>query len=268
MRHRVALVAWMTVAGLAGCDRGEPGRVPPPSEAPRVVVTHPVVTGAAAAFPATVRAVERAELATRMSGSVVRVPVDVGSVVSRGEVVLVLDDADISARIRRAEAEAERADRAFRRIEALHGDGAATDQELDDARSAFRVAEAALEEVRAQRAYTAIRAPFAGVVTARSIEPGDLAVPGRPVLTLAGSGALEAVADLPATWEGRVAVGDSLELVRPETGERIPVRVARLAPAVAGRRRPPPTGRRAPPRLPPGGAPGGSNAGARSRAPR
>lgn len=233
MRPRATLITSMAAATLMGCDRGEPGRIPPSSEPPAVTVSHPVVTGGTTAFPATIRAVERADLATRISGTVVRVPVDVGSAVSRGDVVLVLDDEDVTAGINRAEAELERARRAFERMAALHEDGAATDQELDDARARFRVAEAGVAEARAQRAYTVLRAPFAGVVTARSLDPGDLAVPGRPVLSLAGLGSLEAVADLPAAFEGRVVPGDTLYLVRPGTDAPLPVRVARVAPALA-----------------------------------
>jgi len=78
--------------------------------------------------PATLRAIERAELATRTSGRVLRVPVDAGSVVARGDIVLELDGQDVSARIRQAEAQVEQARRSFARIESLQSDGAATDQ--------------------------------------------------------------------------------------------------------------------------------------------
>lgn len=227
-----------SVVGLAACDREEPGRVRPPAEALDVTVVRPVTGDATVGFPATIGTVERAGLATRTSGTVVRVPVDVGDAVARGGVVLVLDDSDVEARIRRAEAELDRARRSLARLEPLAADGAATGQELDDARARFRVAEAAVAEARAQRDYTVLRAPFSGVVTSRYIDPGDLAVPGRLALELAGTGALEAVADLPASLEGRVRSGDTLTLVLPETGDRRSVRVARVSPALqSGARR-------------------------------
>lgn len=232
------LAVLASVAGLAACDREEPGRVRPPGEALEVSVVRPVMAGAAVGFPATIGTVERAGLATRISGTVVRVPVDVGDSVARGDVVLVLDDRDVEARIRRAEAELERARRSLDRLEPLAADGAATGQELDDARARFQVAEAAVAEARAQRDYTVLRAPFSGVVTSRAVDPGDLAVPGRPVLELAGTGGLEAVADLPASLEGHVRSGDTLTLILPETGDRLSVRVARVSPALqSGARR-------------------------------
>lgn len=232
-RSSLILVGSLTMFILSvGCSGDDPGRVPPPAEVPEVTVVHPRVTGGTTSFPATVRAVDRAELATRTSGTVIRAPVDVGSRVARGDIVLVLDDAGVNARIRRADAELERARGVLARIEPLNEDGAATDQELDDARAAFEMAEAGLAEARAQRAYTVLRAPFPGIVTARAVDPGDLARPGQPVLELAGSGGLEVSADLPASREGRVVVGDTLMLVRPETGTRIPVVVARVSPTL------------------------------------
>lgn len=231
-RRRMVVFAMTAIAGLAACDRSEPGSVPPLAEPPLVTTARPTVAGGVVSLPATVRTVERAELASRTSGRVLEVRIDAGSVVSRGDVLLVLDGEAVAARARQAEAEAERARRSFARIEALQRDGAATDQELDDTRARLAVAEAGLEEARIQRAYTVLRAPFAGTVVSRSIDPGDLAIPGRPVLTLAGTGALEVVADVPASLEGSVAVGDTLFVLHPETGVRIPARVARVAPAV------------------------------------
>lgn len=229
---RLAATTMVLLAASAACGGEEPGEIAPPAEAPEVTVVRPTSSGATISFPATVRAVDRADLATRVSGTVVRVPVDIGSRAGRGDVVLVLDDADVAARIRRAEAQLERARGALARIEPLNVDGAATDQELDDARAAFAVAEAGLAEARAQQAYTVLRAPFSGVVTARNVDPGDLVSPGQHVLTLSGTGELEVDADLPGALEGRVNVGDSLTLVRPETGSRIPVAVTRVAPAL------------------------------------
>lgn len=230
-RRRLAVAA-LTVAAFGACGRSDPGQVPPAGE-PIAVTTVPVTaSGGTVEAPATVRAVERAELATRTSGRVLRVPVDAGSIVARGDVVLELDGQDVAARIRQAEAAAERARRSFARIESLQTDGAATDQELDDVRAQLAAAEAGLEEARAQRDYTVLRAPFAGTVVSRSVDPGDLAVPGQPVLSLVGAGALEVVADLPAILEGRVAEGDTLAVLHPESGTRFVAVVARVAPAI------------------------------------
>lgn len=233
IRSGATVAMAFVVAGLAaGCDRGEPGVVPEPREPVAVDVVRPTGTRGAVLVPATVRATDRAALATRASGTVRRVPVDVGSVVAAGDVLLVLDATDVDARIAAAEAELDRASRYAARIAPLHADGAATGQELDDARARVRVAEAEVAAARAQRSYAVLRAPFAGRVTSRDVNPGDLAVPGRPVLTLAGTGGLEITADLPAGLEGRVRAGDPLRVVDPARELDATITVARVAPAL------------------------------------
>ncbi len=219
-----------TLATL-GCG-GEPGALPE-SEAPvEVVVSTAVASPSLAGAPGTVLSTEEAELATRISGTIRRVAVDIGSRVARGDVLVSLDTDEIDARIASAQAAAELARRSHGRIQALAADGAATEQELDDAAARREMAEAALRDARAQREYVALRAPFAGVITARLADPGDLAVPGVPILKLTGTAALKVTADLPAELSGRLVVGDAVSVVRPESGRRYPARVTRVVPAV------------------------------------
>jgi len=152
-------------------------------------------------------------------------------------VLVMLDDRDLEARIDGAEASVRRFERAFQRMEALARDGAATEQELDNARASREMAVASLAEVNAQRAYSILRAPFAGTVTGRSVDPGDLATPGRSILTLVGDGATKVVADLPERVGAWLRVGDSAWVEEPGTGVRLAARIARVSPAVETRTR-------------------------------
>ena len=226
--------AWAVLALFAAgaCDRGEPGALPDRGPPVDVAVSAVVESDAARSFPASVRALENARLATRTSGTIERIEVNVGSSVRRGQTVAVLDDSDVRARVRQAEAAARRARRAHERMAALAGDGAATEQELDDALAARETAEAALAEARSQLAYVVLRAPFDGVVTARMAEPGDLAVPGQPVLEIAGTDALEVVADLPADLRAELVVGDSARVLLPLAGGSLPARIVHVSPAL------------------------------------
>jgi RND family efflux transporter MFP subunit len=82
------------------------------------------------------------------------------------------------------------------------------------------------------RDYTRISAPFAGVVTAKSVEPGNLAAPGAPLVTIEREGAyrLEALVDeskLPFVKTGQIAA------VELETLDRqLDARVSEIVPAV------------------------------------
>lgn len=228
------LVPLLLLVAVTACDRGEPGRVPP-AEGPAEVVVSVVGSGAAAlAFPAEVAAAEEVELATRASGIVRRVAVDVGSRVRAGQLLVALESGDVGAGVAAAEAAVVQARRFHDRIAALERDGAATPQELDDAVARLRAAEAGLRQARTQLGYVHLTAPFAGVVTERRVDPGDLVGPGQPTLTLVSSGDLEVRADLPGEHAGLVREGSEVRVVVPETGDRVPARVTRVAPALSG----------------------------------
>lgn len=216
---------------LTGCDRDEPGSAPESTDPVNVAVSAAVTAPSVTVHPATVASTDDVEIGTRTSGTVVRIRVDVGSRVAAGDTLVELDASDVRARIESAEAEFRRAKRYFERIRNLERDGAATAQELDDARAGLRRAEAGAREARAQLAYVVLRAPFAGTVTARMADPGDLAVPGRPVLGLVRPGALEVAADLPAAVGGSVREGDRFLVRRPGSGEAREARVVRISPA-------------------------------------
>ncbi|UCF20431.1 MAG: efflux RND transporter periplasmic adaptor subunit [Gemmatimonadota bacterium] len=222
----------VTLATAAAACGGGPDELPPGSEPVDVVVSLAVASPGVVVAPGTVVAEQQAELATRISGTIERMAVDIGSRVSSGDTLVVLDRSEMDARISGAQAAARLARQYHERIAALAADGAATPQELDDAKAKLEMAEAALRDARAQRQYVVLRAPFAGVITSRSADPGDLALPGMPVLELIGSTSLKIEADLPAARAGRLAVGDRIDVYRPETGARHSATVTRVVPAV------------------------------------
>lgn len=232
-RHRAGRTLAVSLGlAAAACGGGDPGELPAIDRPVEVSVSRTVASHGVTTLPATVVAEERAQLATRISGTIRSVPVDIGTGVSVGQALLSLDTDEIDARIASAKAAAELARQYHARIAPLAEDGAATEQELDDAAARLEMAEAGLRDARAQRDYVVLRAPFSGVVTARMADPGDLAKPGVPVLELIGSGALEIQADLPADLAGRLSVGEDVMVYRPETGARHRARITRVVPAV------------------------------------
>jgi len=220
MKRYMMLLMPAFVTSIAACGGSEPGEVENMASVGTVTVSAVASTTAGSQVPARVVALETANLATRGSGTVEAVLVDVGSSVRRGQVLVRLEGAGVEAAVATAEARATVARRTYQRLANLERDGAATRHELDQAEAALRTAEAMLEEASASRDYIVLRAPFDGTVTARFADPGDLAVPGRPVLVVSGSARLKIVADVPALLSGAVAEGGSLVAVSPETGDR------------------------------------------------
>jgi RND family efflux transporter MFP subunit len=216
----------------SSCDRDEPGELER-STAPQDVTVSQVARAAGAQLvPARVVAAEEAKLATRASGTVRSVHAEVGAQVRPGQVLVRLDGAGVESAVSAAEANLTVARKTYQRLENLARDGAATDQEVDQARAHLEMAEANLAEARSNRDYVVLKAPFAGTVTARYVDPGDLAVPGQPMMTVSGSSGVKVVSDAPAPLAGRIAVGDVVRILDPETGRHWPAVVTRRVPVI------------------------------------
>lgn len=141
---------------------------------------------------------ESSTLSTRLMASVVDVLVLEGAKVQHGQVLVRLDLRDLAAKRQQAQAgladvEAQRqlALVSATRLRAMYADSAAPKASLDAAEAGLaraeagvRAAKAALAELDAVASYGEIRAPFAGVVSRRFVDPGAFVAPGAPMLTV------------------------------------------------------------------------------------
>jgi RND family efflux transporter MFP subunit len=159
--------------------------------------------------PATVAAVERATISTRVSASVQTVRVREGERVRRGEVLVSLSDADLRGAVSAARTALGAASAHERRIRTLLAQRAATSSELELAESQRAQAAAAVAAAEANLGYAQLRAPFDAIVQARRVEPGDLVGPGQPLLVLEGD-ALELQASLSEAEAEGLALGAAL----------------------------------------------------------
>jgi HlyD family secretion protein len=87
-----------------------------------------------------------------------------------------------------------------------------TRKEIDAAEAQLMSFKAALDFADIQLAHTRLLAPFQGVVTSRSIEPGEVVTPGREVLTLADLSAVKLKIYVGETEIGRVKLGQSCDV--------------------------------------------------------
>lgn len=145
----------------------------------------------------TARAKLHATLEAKLSGRIDKMPVVLGQRVKAGELVARLDAAEINARLEQAEAALEQSERDWKRVSALFEQQAATRSEYDAAQSRNRGAKGAAAEAKAMMSYVEVVAPFDGVVTKKWVDVGDLAVPGKPLLSIEDPSALQLEADVP-----------------------------------------------------------------------
>lgn len=212
--HALLALLLIAAAGLSSCS-SEPVSTPAPPETVRNVA---VLSAQRADVPdlreavGTVRAVETSQLASQMMGTIVEIRVHEGDRVRRGQVLAVIDDAQPRAAADRAAAaesaagqeltaadsDLSLAESTLKRYQSLYDRKSVSPQEFDEvkaryqsalahrdsARSGQAQAKATLAQARTSLAYTRILAPFDGVVTERKADPGTLASPGLPIVTV------------------------------------------------------------------------------------
>lgn len=175
-------------------------------------------------WPGTVAALTVTQVAPKMPGRILDITVRAGNPVKRDQVLARLDSSEVRARMEQvrsalvaAEAEAHRARTDAARTQNLYDREAATRRDLDSALAATRSADAlavqAREAVREAQSHlndAVLTAPFDSVVVSRNQEPGDMALPGVPVLTLQQSQHLRIEAAIPASCADKIAVGNVL----------------------------------------------------------
>ncbi len=182
----------------------------------------------------------RGEVASRVSGPVASVPVQVGQRVERGEPVVRLDTVRLAlevelARSELAMAESEVAEAARNlelrnqeklRLERLEGSAAFSRARYEDKLKEVEIAASRLESARARLesarvmlrfreadlADATIRAPYAGVVTRKRVSAGKYVREGEPVIDMVDDADLEIEADIAAERLAGLPPGSEVEL--------------------------------------------------------
>lgn len=195
------------LAVLAGAPLARAGEAAPAPAAPVKAKAVPAVAPAGVRLvAASVAASRHAVLSTRIAASVRAVHVEEGQRVEAGQLLVSLADDDVRGGLAAAETGLAAAAAYERRVKALSAERAATPAELEMAQAERAKAEAAVAGARATLGYTEIRAPYAGVIQARRVDPGSLVGPGQPLVELEGDG-LELVASLSEAEAAGLAVG-------------------------------------------------------------
>lgn len=210
MRQGLILSTGSLLVLLLACGRDP---MPPSAQALPAVPVHLAKTAQgqeAGWVAATLTAARQATVSTRMAASVKQVYVNEGQRVAAGTLLVSLADEDVQSGLKAALAAQDAAAAYHRRIAALLKQDAAIPAEMDQADTQLAQAQAAVAQARASLAYTQIRAPFAGTIQARLVEPGAFVGPGTPLVQINGQGDLELDASVSETETRGLRIGTDL----------------------------------------------------------
>jgi RND family efflux transporter MFP subunit len=248
----IALVA-MKQRGIAGLAK--PQLPPPAVEVASVAEGDLEVT---VHYLGTIVPFTRSDISSRISGNILAIARREGDVVRHGDALVTIDDRELADRIVAVNAEVlstrqklagaqsvyETQKSIYARDVTLQKAGAISQEALDRSRAARDSAKAAADAyeeslkglamntamARTQAGYARLTAPFDGVISRRWNEPGDLAVPGKPILTVEKRSPYKVLAQVPQ---------EELALIHPGTpvylgngGQDIEAAVNRIYPTL------------------------------------
>ena len=209
----------------------------PPVRVQTVAVGSGAAVGAALEFDAVLQPVRQATVAAQVGGNVLALRVKAGDTVRRGQPLVRLDDRELrattarsDAAVAQAEAELRTTQQVLERNRELKKNGFISPAALDSAENQFKAAQAALRQTQAARAqatvaqgFAELAAPFDAVVLATHVQAGDLALPGRALLTLYEPGRLRALVQVPASRVAGLNEAPDVVVLMPDGQSLVPV---------------------------------------------
>ena len=225
-------------------------QAPVASAATPSLATAPVRSSAAASlsgFDGVVEAVRQTVMAAQVAGAITSLEVKAGDSVKAGQVLARIDARSAEqtasasdAQLRQAQALLDVATKDFERQQQLQQKQYISQAALDRAESQFKAAQAQAAALQAQAGAArtqsglhVLRAPYAGVVADVPVSPGDMAMPGRALMTIYEPGALRVSVSVPQSAWNAQARGARVEFPGlPEARRWLDARDVQLLPTV------------------------------------
>lgn len=224
---RAALLLGGALALVVGCGRGDaaPGTAGGGpggggrggGGGPLAVETDTVIVGTIArevSVSGTVNPIRVVGVNAQVGGALLAVLVEEGDAVREGQVLARIDDRELQAQLRSAQAAYEVAASALERAEQLRERQVITQPEYERDRTAYEAARAQRDQLLTRVGFAEIRAPITGVITEKTVETGDV---------VGSQSRLFSVADV-GTMVVRVSVSE-LDVVEMAPGQRVEVRL-------------------------------------------
>lgn len=196
-----------------------------------------------------VEAVRQSTLAAQIPGQIVELGVKVGDSVKAGQFLLRIDPraaeqvvSGSQSQLAEAQAGLTNALRSYERSKQLFAQKFISQAGLDQAELDYKAAQARVGAVQANagqastaRTFTTITAPYAGVVAATPIEVGDMATPGRALITVFDPAGMRVIATLSQSSLRDVKLAMPVQLEVPAATRRLTAKQVTLVPLADSR---------------------------------
>lgn len=225
---------------LASCSQGEPppsagkaGSHSPPAPLVEVITTGNREVTQPVNRIGTLRARRALKVVTQEEGRLLQLPHFEGDLISKGMPLFRLDDALLRAELSKVKAQVRQAEQDVSRLKRLQRSKAVSEDELSRAETALEVAAAEEVVLQTRLKNTQATAPFAGVISQRLAEPGDVVARFTQLLTLLDPTSLVTEVEISELLLPALSIGDRVDLRIDALGRTpYPGRVLRIHPTI------------------------------------
>ena len=236
----ITLIA-LTIVGLIGYrisknsaeseKNDKKGDKKPPLTVTAIVVSSKDFSNAIS-LSGSIEANENVEIRSEVSGIVEKISFSEGTNVSKGQVLLKVNDIELRAQLSQAITKQKLASENERRAKLLLQKEAISQEEYDISSAEFRSLKAQTQLIQAQIAKTTIRAPFSGKIGLRNISPGTYVTPTTIITKLVSSSQVKISFSIPEKYASEIENNASILFTIPNNPQKFSAKIYAIEPEI------------------------------------
>ncbi len=243
MKRLAVAVAVLVLAACGESRDGAPSAKAPPQLASAPVELREIeLTWSSEAL---VEAVRQSTVSAQIAGRIIDIRFDVGDRVKQGEVIVRIDEraasqavAASAAQVQEAQAALANARAQYERQRQLVAQKFISQAAVDQSEAAYKAAQARVTSLLAgvgqaatERSFATIVAPYGGIVSARHVELGEMAVPGKPLMTGFDPATLRVAANVPQAQVAAIQASGKAKIEIPSRGQWVDAKSITVVPS-------------------------------------
>ncbi|HNP34067.1 MAG TPA: efflux RND transporter periplasmic adaptor subunit, partial [Flavobacterium sp.] len=179
-----------------------------------------------------IEANEQIEIHSEVSGIVENIFFTEGTQVSKGQVLLKVNDVELRAQLAQAKTKENLSSENERRAKLLLQKEAISQEEYDIASADYKSMKAQTQLIQAQIGKTSIRAPFSGKIGLRNISPGSYVTPTTLIANLVNTNQLKITFSIPEKYASQITKGSEIKFTVPNLTDKFSAKIYALEPAI------------------------------------
>lgn len=157
----------------------------------------------------------------QMQGTITNIYVNVGQHVSKGQVMVQLDNSVLKQQIAQAEAQVSLTNTVYQRQKNLWDQKIGTEVQFLQAKSNYEAGQKQIAALKEQSAMYTIKSPISGTVDQMDLKLGQAAAPGQTGIRIVNADVLKVKADVPESYSGAVAQGNKVKILVPDANDSL-----------------------------------------------